>query len=249
MTTLLKTKAIVVNSIRWKESSKIVTVYSEEFGRIKLIARGALRKGNSLAGKIETFFLIEAVLDIKKNRTLNLIKEADVLDTYPEIRLNMKLFPFGFSLIEILNQVLDETHPDPIFFNFVLVMLNTLKISKSPEVILIYFLLKLSSYLGFKPFLEKCESGDVNQCSSKVLLSMSNGRVSCKNCASNSIHPIAMDRGQFFFLKSLQQVNHHRIKNHEKFRSDSFQIINIILRYINFHLDKEIKVKSLQLLD
>ncbi len=248
MTSLVKTKAIVMNSIRWKESSKIVTIFCEDFGKVKFIARGALRKGSSLAGKVETFFLIEVILNIKKSRSLNLIKEIDVLDTFPEIRLNIRKFPFGLSLIEILNQVFDDIQPDQIFFNFVVVMLNAIKTSKSPEVVLIYFLLKISSYLGFKPTLEKCVSGDESLCNAKVLLSMSDGRVSCLNCASNPPHPLSLAKEQFFFLKVIQKVNHHQIKNTEQIRSDYTQIIKILLRYINYHLDKEVRIDSLRML-
>lgn len=244
----VKTKAIIISSIRWKESSKIVTLYSEEFGKIKVIARGVLRKGSNLAGKIETLFLIDAVLDIKKSRTLNLIVEADVIDAYSEVRLNLKLFPFGLTFLEIISQVLDETQPDKIFFNFILEMEDALQRTKFPEIILIYFLLKLSSYLGFKPVLEKCQSGDLNLCSEKVLLSMSDGSVSCKNCTSNPSSPLVLKKDQFLYLQTIQKVNHRRIGNYKQSRSDFFQIIQILLQYINYHIDREIRTDALQML-
>ena len=79
MKSQLKTKAIIIQSIRWKESSKIVTMYSEALGKIKLIARGAFRKGSPLAGKIETLMLVDAVLEVKESRAINLVKEIDVI--------------------------------------------------------------------------------------------------------------------------------------------------------------------------
>lgn len=244
----IKTKAIIINSIRWKESSKIVTIYSEQFGKTKVIARGALRKGSSLAGKIETMFLVEAVLDVKKTRTLNIISEVDVLDSFSEIRLNMKLFPYTLSIIEILSQVLDDTESDPTFFNFVVEMVGSFRNTKIPAIILIFFLLKLSSYLGFKPVFEKCNSGDLNQCSSKVLLSMSDGHVSCKNCSSNSLSPLVLKKEHFIFLQSLQKVNYRQINNYEHQGSDYMPMIQTLLKYINFHLDREIRTEALQML-
>jgi len=244
----LKTKAIIIQSIRWKESSKIVTMYSEALGKIKLIARGAFRKGSPLAGKIETLMLVDAVLEVKESRSINIVKEIDVIDTFSENRLNMKLLPFALSIIEIINQVLDETQPDPVFFNFVLEMENSLKNTNKPEIVLIYFLLKLSSYLGFKPQLNNCKSGDPHLCGDKVFLSINDGKVSCKKCGSNPSHPLVLTRDQYFFLKSLQGINHRRINNYKHSRSDYIEIIQRISRYINFHLDREIRMEALQLI-
>ena len=54
MAELIKSDAIILHSIRWQESSKIVTVYSREWGKIGLIARGALRPKSPFAGSLES---------------------------------------------------------------------------------------------------------------------------------------------------------------------------------------------------
>ena len=244
----IKTTAIILHSIRWKESSKIVTMYTEAFGITKLIARGAYRKGSSLAGKIETLMLVDAVLNVKESRSINIIKEIDIVDTFSEIRTNMKLLPYALSLIEIINQVLEETDSDSIFFNFIVEMINAVRDSKTPEIVLVFFLLKLSSYLGFKPELGKCGLGDTNLCSEKIYLSMNNGKVSCKNCDTNTSHPLIINKDQYLFLKDLQKVSYRLIRNYEKSRSDSIILVEKLLRYLNFHLDKEIRVSALQLI-
>jgi len=246
--TAVKTKGIILNSIRWKESSKIVTVYTEDLGKIKLIARGVYKNKSPLAGKVETLFLAELIIDEKKSRTLNLLKEIDVVNTFSDIRLDMKIFPFSLVLLEIIKQLLDDSSPDSAFFNFFLEMQMALSRNKNPENVLIYFLIKLSSYLGFKPSLKKCYSGDFNLCDQKVYLSMSEGNISCKVCNKFALNIIPFKKDQFLYLQKIQKINHRQILKVTDDRIDFFQIIQNLLRYVNFHIDKEIKTDSLNLL-
>lgn len=248
MADLIKTKAIILNSIRWKESSKIVTIYGEQTGKVKLIARGALRSNSPFAGKLESLILIELLIDVKKSRSLQIIKEIDVLNSYSNLKLNLQVFPVALSLLEIIYQVFDEAHTDDVFFNFLLEMMDAVAQNQNPQNILIYFLLKLASYLGFKPSLQKCISGDISLCDERVFLSISEGHIFCKNCFVESQNPIALKKDQFFYLKNLQNINHRRIKSIEISRNDFAQIIQSLLKYINFHLEQNVNVDALQLL-
>lgn len=249
MADTVKTRALVLNSIRWKESSKIITVYTENLGKIKLIARGALRNNSPFAGKIESLFLTDLIIDEKQSRTLNILKEADVLNTFTKIRLDYKIFPFALTIMEIIAQVIDDAQPDSVFFEFILEMLMAFLEIKYPEVVLIYFLLKLSSYLGFKPLLDKCTSGDLNKCDPKVFLSMSEGDISCKKCTKSAKNIVPFSKEQFLFLQRTQKINYRFISEINESRADFIQIIQNIMRYINFHFEKEIRINSLQLLN
>lgn len=248
MTTTIKTKALVLGSIRWKESSKIVTLYSSKLGKIKVIARGAYKNNSPFAGKLESLQLCELIILVKESRTLQILKEVELLNSFNSVRTGLDRLPFGMAILEIINQVFEEPQPDEVFFDFVIEMLQALTKIKSPANVLLYFLLKLSSYLGFKPSLQNCASGDISKCANKVFLSMENGRVFCRNCPSSYSNTIALQKNQFFFLKNLQNLNHRRIINWEIARSDALSLIQQLINYINFHLENNIHTKALQLL-
>jgi DNA repair protein RecO (recombination protein O) len=248
MTKTIKTKVLILSSIRWKESSKIVTLYSEKLGKIKVIARGALKNNSAFAGKLQSLQLSEAIILVKESRSLQILKEMELLNAYNSIHTDLGRLPFGLAIFEILNQVFEEGEPDEIFFNFLTELLLALSQIKSAANVLIYFLLKFMSYLGFKPSLQNCSSGDTLKCAEKVFLSMENGQVFCTNCFKSHPNPIALQKGQFFYLKNLQKSNHRRLKELEIVRPDAFVLVQKLLNYINFHLDKNIHLESLQLL-
>jgi DNA repair protein RecO (recombination protein O) len=249
LSNVIKTKAIILSSIRWKESSKIVTIYGDQTGKIKIIARSALRSNSSFAGKLESLFLVEVVIDVKDTRSLQVLREIDVINPFSKLRVDLKILPYALALLEIINQVFDESHPDEVFFNFVLEMIQAIIENKNPQNVYIYFLLKLSSYMGFKPVLENCTSGDISLCDEKVFLSISQGTIFCRRCLLESINPISFKKDQFLYLKNLQNVNHRRIKSVDNSRNDFAQIIQCLLKYMNFHLEQNINVEALQLLN
>ena len=124
MGNIIKTKALVLSSIRWKESSKIATIYGEQTGKIKIIARGALRSNSFFSGKLESLFLTEVLIDIKSSRSLQVLREIEVIDAFSKLRLDLDKFPFALAIVEVINQIVDQGHPDGVFFNFILEMIN-----------------------------------------------------------------------------------------------------------------------------
>ena len=249
MADIIKTDAIILSSIRWKESSKIVTIFGKSTGKIKIIARGALKNNSPFAGKLESLFFVEVIIDSKKSRTLQILREIEIIDSYPIIRLNFKVYPYVLSIFEIVHQVFDESQSDEVFFNFVIEIINAFTENSSPQNIFIYFLLKLSSYLGFKPFLENCTSGDISLCEEKVFLSISKGTIFCKKCLVESENPLLLQKDQFLYLKNLQNIHHRRIKNIEIHRSDFAQIIQNLLKYINYHAEQNLSIAALKLIN
>jgi DNA repair protein RecO (recombination protein O) len=245
----IKTKALVLNSIRWKESSKIMTLYARHFGKVKVIVRGVYRKNSSFAGKLETLMLLDAIIDVKESRSMQILVETDVDNAFMDIRTDLKLLPYGLVILELINQLFTEPQKDEVFFDFIIEMLSGISVSKYPENILLYFLLKLSSYLGFKPALQTCVAGDLSKCDSKVFLAIMEGHVYCKNCNSSSATPLALTRDQFFYLKNLQMQNHRRIKNWGYTMEGAFQLIYLLVDYINYHTDYNLHIDALRLLN
>ncbi len=77
---------------------------------------------------------------------------------------------------------------------------------------------------------------------------MDNGQIFCLKCPRTLPNPLSFQKDQFFFLKSLQNLNHRRIKTYEVVRPDALNLIERLISYINFHLEKTIHIEALQLI-
>ena len=50
---MVKTEGVVLGGIRFRETSKIVTLYTRDRGKLRLVAKGALRPKSRLVGHLE----------------------------------------------------------------------------------------------------------------------------------------------------------------------------------------------------
>ena len=69
------TPALILKSIDWSETSKILTCFSKEFVKISLMVRGAKRPKSSFRGLCEPLHHIDLIYDFKELRDLNSIRK------------------------------------------------------------------------------------------------------------------------------------------------------------------------------
>jgi len=248
MAELIKSDAIILHSIRWQESSKIVTVYSREWGKIGLIARGALRPKSPFAGSLESLNYVQTIVATKSSRNLQILTGIDVLESFNALHLNLKQLPYALALVELLDQVLEGHDPDTVFFDFIITMIQSLEKSLHPKIVFWYFLLKFSSYLGFRPQLQKCHMCNTTTAKGHIKFNLPQGAVFCDDCSANSSGGIKLTCPDWHFLKELQKHPYKKIAGFPIERKSNFNFTSVLIEYLNLHLDKNISVKSLQLL-
>ncbi len=248
MAEMFKTQALVIHSIRWHETSKIVTLYTKELGLIKVIARGVFRKNSPLAGRLETLNLINAVISFKETRELQILTAADLLDSFTPLKSDLNRLPYALSIMESIQQVIHPGHKDEIFFDFCLQMIYAMIESKHPLLILWYFLLKLSSYLGFKPNFEQCTICQTTGFKNGAYFILQKGGLVCPNCAGQAAPFLKLSDYDLKFLKTLQNYPYKKIQELQTHFGFSVDFTALLLQYLNVHLGHPLKLESLKLI-
>ncbi len=248
MSELLKSEAIILDSIRWKETSKIVSLFSREWGIIKVIARGIYRNKSTFAGKLESLNRVEVVINSRSSRSLQILTEADVIDSFNNIRPDLQRLPYALAILELIRQTIRESHLDSIFYDFIIVLLDAIKTAKSPAIIFIYFLLKLVSFLGFKPNLGQCQVCENQPPSEIVYFSLEKGSIFCRDCAEGATMLRKIKSEDLDVLRKLQKHPHRQIGEFEVKDIPAQYFINLLVDYLNFHTETNTTVKSLSML-
>lgn len=248
MPELIKSDALILHAIRWHESSKIVTLYSREWGKIGVIARGALKPKSPFTGSIETLNFVRCTVSMKTGRDLQILTELDVADSYSGLRLKLERLPYALAITELLNLVLHEHEADAIFFDFTTTMLKNIETAENPDIIFWYFLLKFSSFLGFRPQLKHCHICHSEPSSGSVRFNLPQGTIFCADCASNTVGGMKLEHHHWQFLKHLQTYPYKKIQDFSFDNADGFNFTPLLLEYMNFHTEKNVVLKSLQLL-
>lgn len=150
---LYNTRGIALNYIRFRESSIIAKVYTEQFGIQSYIVNG-VRSSKSKGNKIALFqplTLLDLVVYHKnKQDTVHRISEMKCYHPFSALPYEVVKSSLALFITEILGRGLREEESNPPLFQFIedsVIYLDDA--TTGLENFHIYFLLQLARYLGF----------------------------------------------------------------------------------------------------
>lgn len=114
MSRTYKATGINLKSKPLGESDRLLTILTREFGLVQAVAMGA-RKHNSKLGGRSGLFVVNDLL-IAKGRSLDKVTQADTLESYPGLGLDLKKLTASQYLAELcLCQALSEQPQEELF--------------------------------------------------------------------------------------------------------------------------------------
>ena len=134
----------VLHSYPYKETSLIVDVFSRDYGRIALVAKGAKRPHSKLRGALQTFQPLSVGWS-GKSEVRTLIAAEWVGGLLP---LEKSALLCGFYLNELLVKLLARDDPHPTLFDHYVNALNQLAHNESAPIVLRKFELALLKETG-----------------------------------------------------------------------------------------------------
>lgn len=96
-----KTKALCIKNKPFSEADKLVTIFSREYGKIKVIAKSARRVPSRLGGRVETLCLNDFLL--AKGKSLDIVSQCEVLESFQGIRENSSALAVAFYFLRVVD--------------------------------------------------------------------------------------------------------------------------------------------------
>jgi DNA repair protein RecO (recombination protein O) len=150
---LVKSRAISLRTYRLGETSKVVVCYTRDYGKVKLVAKGARKGGGRLGAALEPMVVSGVVFYLKQTRDLNLVSQAEIERQWPELRRDVVRMAYAGAALELTDALVSGREPDPALFDQLESMLE--KAATVPEslldVALWTFELSLAAALGYSP--------------------------------------------------------------------------------------------------
>jgi len=150
---LHKTRGIVLHYIKYSETSVIVTVYTENFGRQSYIINGVRsKKAKIKANILQPLFLLDMEVYHKPKRDLQRVKEVQNAIVFSSLPYDIRKSTLAIFIAEIIYRAIQEQESNPGLFEYLYNSVQILDLKESGlSVFHIYFLIQLSKYLGFYP--------------------------------------------------------------------------------------------------
>ena len=221
-----KVKGIIISEKPYSETSKLINVFTKEYGIVGILAKGAKRLKSPLRSVTSKLTYGYFQFNYKESKLSNLIC-VDVINPFNEIKNDLLKISYSSYLLELTSQVIKQSNDKEIFS---LLEESLLKIEDGFDPVIITNILELKylDYLGIKPELNSCAVCG----STKVLtVSTSKGGFICSNCHTNEK---IVDKKTIKILRMLYLVDISKISK----ISLSEETKNNIDNFINEYYDK-----------
>lgn len=234
---ITKTEGIVLKEFRFKETSKILTLYTLKHGKIQAMARGAYRPKSQLIANTQTFSYNE--YQLYKGKNFYYINQGDIIDSFYSIRENIDRLMYGSYLLELMDlSTMEEERNEKLFFLLLKGLSVLSKLDRGFVRFILAYELKFISFLGYKPLLDRC----VN-CGSKDLsiikFSIEKGGIVCKNCFRQDNFCENMDLNMYKAMKSLLYTPLDEIMYLKIPECTMFKLHAIMEKYILNKIDRK----------
>src|SRR5260370_11628425 len=112
-----KALGLVVRTTDWSETSRIATVWTREFGKVRVLAKGGRRLKSNFESALDLLTLCSIVLLRKSSGTLDLLTEAQVVQRFPQLRRQLPAFYAATYVAELLGEGTEDYDPHPALFD------------------------------------------------------------------------------------------------------------------------------------
>jgi len=185
-------EAFIIRTSRMTESSRLVTFFSREMGKVKGVAKGVGRPKSRLGGKVELFNLIEADFYKKEISELGILSGAHLINDFKGISEEPRRFGFASAWCEVLDRASQPEEPHPDIFDLTFDFFDKVRQARPEGTGLLFWsaLFKFITVSGYAPGLEVCVScgAEIETEPSgagpggKVMVSLQRGGLICPKC-------------------------------------------------------------------
>ncbi len=242
MSEILKTEAIVLNKLDYSETSKIVTLFTENYGKISAIVKGAKRPKSKIGLIIDPLNYLQVVIYAKSSRDMQILSDASTISYFPHIKESYEKLKYAFAIIELLKYLTPEHEENKLLFKGVSRILSLIdESSEDDKILFLRFFLFFLKQLGYELQFDKCvvcNKSDFNK--NGIIYSLQTGLL-CRNCKQGFPEDLQIDAELFNMIHCLKF--NKKINNISNNYLDKF--IFFLEKYLKYHIHGFGGLKSL----
>lgn len=234
---IIDVEGIVLNSRSYGDSSKILDIFTPNYGVIGVIAKGCKTMKSSLRSFTDKLTYANFVIYYKKDK-LSILSEASSIDNFSKIKNDIEKISAANFILDLVNQVYKQ-NPSNELYDLLISCLKKINEDFNPLVIINILELKLLDYLGIMPNLNGCTiCGNKNV----ITLSSDKGGYLCSNC--RTCEPI-VSKGAIKLIRMYYLVDINKISKLDLSRDVTLEVNNFIDNYYDQYSGLYLKSKQL----
>jgi DNA replication and repair protein RecO len=213
----LKVEGIVLRTIDYGESNKILTIFTRELGKIGAVARGAKKPQNRLAPVSQPFTYGYFLVSIGSG--LGTIRQGEIINAFPQLKEDIFRMAYATYIAELLDRGTEERKASSSLFELLYEILKDIGEGLDPQILKNIFEMKMLPVLGFRPQVDGCAL-----CGRKegpFVFSVKEGGFLCYGCRDKDPYHLAVSEAtvrllRLFYHLDMKRLGHINVRDSTK---------------------------------
>ncbi|KQL53513.1 DNA repair protein RecO [Heyndrickxia shackletonii] len=204
---LQKCEGIVIRTHDYGESNKIINVYTREFGKLGMMARGA-KKPNSRLSAVSQLFTYGYFL-VQTGNGLGTLQQGEMISSMRSIREDIFQTAYASYIVDLLDKSVEERQKNPFLFELLYQTLNYINEDVDIDIITNIFEMKMLNVLGLYPVMNQCAI-----CGSKngnFAFSIRENGLICHRCFEKDPYLLPVSQSSIRLLRLFYYIDINRL--------------------------------------
>ncbi len=239
---IYRTRAIILKRREQGEADRVITIFTPEYGKRVVIAKGVRKPTSRKAGHLEPF--THASLMLAKGKTWDIITGAQTVTSFRKLREDLDLTAYAYYFCELLDAFVQEDDPHPEMYDLLLTAFRRLETSPDLALTARWYELILLKHAGFAPQLFQCV-----QCGEKIqpvtnYFSNERGGVLCPRHGEGASGAEPIPLNALKVLRYIQTQPYPHIMQLALTPGTSRQVEKVMGDYLRYLLERRLKSKQ-----
>lgn len=218
---------IVLKNKSYKENDMLVWIYTKDYGKMALIARGVKKLKSKNAPACQTVTLSDFIFVPRKG--LSTLIKASPIEYFRHIKEDIELEAYASYCMEFIYKYTKDNDPDYECYHNLLLALKYLENGYDPKLVYLLFNAFILKITG-----SRLEVGQCVHCNRQdhiIGISIHGGGFVCQNCIGLYDRKLSVD-----VLKGFRYINICKLENIDKLNLEKdviYQLIEIMDTYID----------------
>lgn len=214
---LQKCEGIVIRTTDYGETNKVVTLYTREWGKVGVMARGA-KKPNSRLAAVTQLFTYGYFL-MQKGSGLGSLQQGEMISSMRSIREDIFLTAHASYIVDLTDKSTDDHKTNPFLFELLHQTLTLINEGYDLDILTNIYEMKLLNVLGLYPILNECAI--CKQKDGQFAFSIREGGFICHRCLEQDpyhykVSPATVKLLRIFYYIDLQRLGRISVKPETK---------------------------------
>lgn len=234
------TEAIVLKSFDYRETSRIATFFTKDYGKITGVLKGIRKDTKKFGSNIDKFTVNDIVYYHYKKSDLHLISQCDLKQFFFQIRQDYRRNLAANYALELVDTIMLSEQVNRKVYKLTLDYLNSLETARDIDQLVHIFQIKILLLSGFRPHIDACVHCG-KKISGRARFSLKSGGLVCSKCPTSETSFMFVSKGTVSSILHFEQSNWQESLRLGLTTTVKKELKNVLNNFLVYHLEKKIK--------